>query len=187
MKQEITQRIKDNKTKTEKPQGFAILSTGRTGTGKTTFIKKLVDKVFINDEFRDILIFDPNHEYGEYTEGVYHDDWKEFSGLVSNATNSLIVIEEATISLDPRKKEGVMVDKLVKKRHENNILVFNFHSWGAVPFYIFHLVDFVTIFKTNDTDRVLKNKCDMPKVLEAYDKVQKSENRFSFKTIDLYK
>jgi len=173
--------------KNKRPEGFAVVSVGKTGTGKTTEVKKRLRQIYDSDPYRDFLIFDPNHEFGEFTENKFDDDWKLFAEKIANVSDAVILVEEATICLDNRKKEGVMVDILVKKRHTNTIVFLNFHSWRAIPFYIFDLVNFVTIFKTNDTERIIRNKCDMPLVLQAYENVQKSNDKFKVETVDLYK
>ena len=174
--------------KESKPEGFSMIQIGRTRCGKTTFIKKHIKNICENDIYRDILILDPNCEFKEFlAEGESPiRKWEDFKPRLQNLTNTLIVIEEATIALDPRKKEGEVVDLLIKKRHDNNIIILNFHSWRSVPFYIFEFSDYVTIFKTLDSDKSQKNKCDIPKVVKAYNEVANSPNNYKFKTIDLY-
>lgn len=164
----------------------AIIQIGRTKTGKTTETKKLLETILSKSEL-DLVVFDPNGEFVEETGKYDFPVWAKFEKeTLEPAINSLIVIEEATISLDPKKRSGTMITKLVAKRHQNNTFILNFHSWRSVPAYIFDFVDYVVIRKTNDTLIKVKQKCDIEKVLESVERVQKHENQFYSEKVDLY-
>lgn len=161
---------------------ISLINVGRTKTGKTTVSKKLLDKVF---DKMPVFIYDVNNEYREY----YDKDFlpfDEFCGSIKDVKNSFILIEEATIFLTVRETNKILVDMLVRKRHTNNFIVLNFHSFSKVPKYIFDLIDFVTVFKTNDSLKTVKDKTDFEKILKAFEYVKASENNFINKTISLY-
>lgn len=171
----------------KKPEGFVILQIGRPRTGKTTETKKHLQIISEKDPYRTIHILDPNLEFTEFLEEGEKPirKWSLFEPTIRDVENTITVIEEATICLDPRKKEGTVLEMIIKKRHDNNIMILNFHSWRTVPHYIIDFCDFITIFKTQDSDRAIKDRCDWDTVFKAFKRVQNNPSRFYKETIDL--
>lgn len=165
--------------------GIVILCIGKQGTGKSTKIREILEDVQKNDVNREIFIYDPNYEFQDIYPYERAEPFSGFLDLVKDKKESLIFIEEATMFLDPRKKEGVIVDKMVKIRHERNILIMNFHSFSSIPTYIFDMCHYLFVFKTNDSLRKLKTKCDYPLVVEAYEKSFVSENQYNCEIVKL--
>ena len=163
-------------------QGFAGLNVGRTKTGKTTFCKYLLTQV---PETMEKHIYDVNNEYKEfYTEPFV--TFSDFMERIKPVTNSFILIEEATIFFEVRSTDKILKEMLVRKRHTGNVIYLNFHSISAIPKYVFNLVNYVTIFKTNDTDETVKKKFDGEKFMRTYQKVRGSDDQHARITLDLY-
>lgn len=147
----------------------AFVVVGKTGSGKTTFVKEnFTDEIFDKDK---LFIHDINDEYGV---GRWEGKWPEWLKQMEKRTNSIIIIEEATANMDSRKDFDEIRHKLTLKRHDNNTFVFVFHSLARIPNSIIYLVDGWYIFQTHDNPKLVNQKyAEMPHVLDAYNQVQK--------------
>lgn len=134
------------------------LIVGATDVGKSYFIKNLLKKV---PNKRSFFIHDINNEYGEFYNGEFLD-FEEFAYKTTLLKNAVIVFEEATIFLDSR----TLADKYVKetlalKKHTNNYIFMVFHAIAEIPYYVYRLSNYITVFKTNDipgmSDRELRD------------------------------
>ena len=164
---------------------FLVLNVGATGTGKTTQTKKLIESIKVKDKKRKIYIYDVNKEFTEYYSSNFVG-FDEFSLLIKGLKNSLIVVEEASIFFETRQTNEIIKELLIKKRHDNNNIILNFHSFAMIPNYIFHLTDYVTVFKTNDSINKIKSKFDNEKLLFAVDEIKKSTDKYVNLVVKLY-
>lgn len=160
----------------KKDTGKCIIIAGGTGSGKTTIVKQLLAAHKGNK-----LIYDVNNEYGQ--EFIAMD---EFFKKALRAENSIIVFEEATIFFSTSGGQIEMRELLVRKRHSNNLFIFNFHSLSQIPLYILMFCDKLIMKKTNDqlqqVERKFKNNM---KIYEAYSDVYNSPDRYVTKVIKL--
>lgn len=163
-------------------EGFSGLNIGKTKTGKTTFTKGLILDVV---DKRPIFVYDVNNEYTAFYKGQFVKH-QEFMEIVKNLENSFIVFEEATIFFKNRGSDEILEEMLVRKRHTKNIIYMNFHSIRAIPKYVFDLVDYVTIFKTNDSVKSVKEKYDDERFIHAFELIRKSPNPHEHLTFDMY-
>jgi len=161
---------------------IAILQIGRTKTGKTTNSKKMIEKL---DKSMKKHIYDVNNEYSEFYQEPFIP-YSDFMNKIKDVKNSFILFEEATIFFSTRGTYKELEEFLVRKRHTNNYIVLNFHSFASIPKPIFNLVDYVVIFKTNDTLKNVKDKFDQEKLIKAFEEVRKSENNYFNKSVSLY-
>lgn len=168
-------------------EGFACINVGRTRTGKTTLSKSLVvDYIRSNGmDYSNVYIYDVNKEYYDYYKEPFVP-YNEFINNIKDVTNSFILIEEATIFFNVKATDKLIQEMLVRKRHTNNIIYLNFHSIRAIPRYVFDLVNYVTIFKTNDTLEVVKTKYDDARFLKAFTAVNTDEDPYKRITFNLY-
>jgi len=160
--------------------GLALICVGRRRTGKTTFARNL-----LNSSKKDKYIYDINQEFTDIYKEPF-EDFESFMNRVVTLKNSHILFEEATIFFDTRSNFQQMKNLLVRARHTNNTIQLNFHSFKSVPKNIYNLLDYVVIFKTNDTEKDVKEKFDHPELVKYYHECKKSENDFINKTISLY-
>lgn len=153
-----------------------IIIAGGTGSGKTTLVKK-----YIATSKRKKLIYDVNNEYGYPY--VKMDD---FLRSAIKAENSLIVFEEATIFFRTSGVDNELREMLVRKRHTNNVFLFNFHSLSQVPLEILMFCDYFIIKKTNDQISQMERKYrgNLP-IFKAFQEVHNSPNRFATKRLKL--
>jgi len=155
----------------------SFLIVGMTGTGKTTEVKNLLNKFSAEKK-----IYDVNNEYLEFTKNSGLPSMEKFLSDAEKITNSVIVFEEATIFFNKRGYDDRLVNLLVRKRHTKNIIIFVFHSLRSIPTYIFELIDFFAIKKTNDTiDRIKQFKS--PELMRIFETIEKSSNLEPYKTI----
>ena len=149
----------------------SILIIGMTGTGKTTEAKKLIQKFSSLKPF----IYDVNNEYGQPLQPI-----EDFLNLAAQKRRSFILFEEATIFFGTRGRSEKMLEILVKKRHNQNVICLNFHALRYVPNDILALVDYIYLKRTNDNpDYVQKKFKDYPEIFEAYKRAQNLPDRFS--------
>ena len=164
--------------------GIASVIIGRRGCGKTTLSKKLMD---MRPKGMPVLIYDVNHEYSEYHDQEI-EDFVIFLSKISDESvkKTYILIEEATIFFSTHSRFEEMMYVLVLARHSGNIIQLNFHSFSSVPKNIYHLLDYVTVFKTNDSEKDVTDRFDNPKVFEAYREAINSPDKHFYKTVSLY-
>lgn len=148
--------------------GTAILVVGGTGSGKTTFIKKCIERVPPASRF----IYDVNNEYGlvDYDLPSFDD----FAELTSRVKNGFLVYEEATIFLSNRGTNNHLREILVRKRHTKNTILLVFHSLRSVPRYIFDLCNSVVLFQTNDSADLVQSKFGNDKFTTLFTRLNSS-------------
>lgn len=160
--------------------GLAHITVGRRKTGKTTLSKKMLKNCSLP-----IVVYDINKEYSDFYNKPFQD-FEPFLTEIVNLKGHYILIEEATIFFNTVSNFQEMKNLLVRARHTRNIIQLNFHSFKSVPKGIYNLLDYITIFKTNDTFKDVKERFDNPKVLKAFEQVNKSDNPYKFLTVNLY-
>lgn len=162
--------------------GTGHIIVGATGTGKTTFVKKLLVKV---RNKQSLFVYDINQEYTDfYPEPLLSFD--EFIKNMSKLSNSVQVYEEATIFLDARSTNEYLRSVLVRKRHQNNYVFLNFHSLRQVPLWVYNLSTHITVFKTNDSENLVKSRFQDDKLTEIFNSVQNSRQKYFNKTLKIY-
>ena len=156
------------------------LIVGSTGTGKTTYVKSLINKVDINNR----LIYDVNNEYGV---NIKLPNFQDFAERVTRIKNAFIVFEEATIFLNNRGSNQYIIDSLVRKRHTSNYYVLVFHSLRSVPKYIYDLCTHVTLFKTNDNYDLIDKRFKDDRLSKAFALLMKKDKEdYRHFTIKIY-
>lgn len=161
--------------------GLAIICVGKRKTGKTTLSKKLLES---RPRSMPCVIYDINKEYtSEYPEDFC--DFDVFMNKIVDLRGHYILIEEATIFFRAQKHNEEMINLLVRARHTRNTIQLNFHSFKSVPKAIYNLLDYVTIFKTNDTLKDVKDKFDNPEVIKAYIDARDSNNPYFYRTVSI--
>jgi ABC-type multidrug transport system ATPase subunit len=147
--------------------GKAFLIVGGTGSGKTTFTKKALAKVHPNARF----IYDVNNEYKEFFDYPLKD-FDEFIYIASTLKNAFIVFEEATIFLNNKSSNKILIDILVRKRHTNNTIFLVFHSLRSIPRYVFDLSNILVLHKTNDNENFVEKRFENEIVTDAFLKIK---------------
>jgi hypothetical protein len=164
--------------------GIAYVCIGKRGCGKTTISKTLLKK---RPKGMPVLIYDINNEYkAEYPEPF--EDFELFLIKIAdeNVKHHYILIEEATIFFSTRSRFEEMMNVLVRARHTGNIVQLNFHSFSSVPKNIYHLLEYVIVFKTNDSEKDVSDRFDNPKVIAAYKEAIASNDIHFKKIVKLY-
>lgn len=164
--------------------GIASIMIGRRGCGKTTLSKKLLEA---RPSGMPCMVYDINNEYKAY----YPEPFEDFDVFLQKISNenvrrTYILIEEATIFFNTQSNFVEMKNVLVRARHTGNIIQLNFHSFSSVPKGIYNLLDYVTVFKTNDNLDSVTNRFDHPGVIQAYQDAIVSKDKHFYRTVHLY-
>lgn len=154
----------------------SILIVGGQGTGKTHFAKQVISKV----PRQNLLVFDVNNEYKDFYPYPFNPDIDAFLSKVLERQNGVILVEDATAFLSNRGRKDSLVKALVSKRHSNNTYILLFHSFRAVPKYIFDLCNKVVIFKTNDPESLIQNAFQNDELTQAWKEVQDAAKDHEF-------
>jgi hypothetical protein len=134
-----------------------------------------------------VMIYDINNEYHNY----YPEPFEDFDIFLSKISDekirhTYILIEEATIFFNVFSNTYEMKNVLVRARHTGNIIQLNFHSFASIPKGIYNLLDYVTVFKTQDNLERVISRFDHPGVIAAYNEAIKSNDKYFHKTVALY-
>jgi hypothetical protein len=164
--------------------GIASICIGKRGCGKTTYSKELLDK---RPKGMPCIIYDINNEYSNY----YVEPFEDFDIFLLKISDeevrrTYILIEEATIFFSTKSRFEEMMNVLVRARHTGNIIQLNFHSFSSVPKNIYHLLDYVTVFKTNDSLKDVTDRFDNPNVIAAYKEAVASDDDHFKKVVKIY-
>ena len=164
--------------------GLASICIGKRGCGKTTLSKKLLDA---RPKGMPCMVYDINNEYQSY----YPEPFEDFDVFLVKISGEeirrhYILIEEATIFFNTQSNFYEMKNLLVRARHTGNIIQLNFHSFSSVPKGIYNLLDYVTVFKTNDNEKSVTDRFDHPAVIQAYKDGIASQDEHFYRTVKLY-
>jgi hypothetical protein len=164
--------------------GIASICIGKRGCGKTTMSKALLKQ---RPDGMPCMIYDVNNEYFDFYDQPF-EDFDIFLIKISDdeVRRHYILIEEATIFFSTHSRYEDMMNVLVRARHTGNIIQLNFHSFSSVPKNIYHLLDYVIVFKTNDTLKDVTDRFDKPDVIQAFKDAQASGDKHFYTTVKLY-
>lgn len=84
----------------------------------------------------------------------------EFLSLAHCCRNRNILIEEATIFFEGRTNTAMRKLMVDRYHHKNNIIIM-FHSINAVNPRILEMSNYVVLFKTGDSENIVKRKYDI--------------------------
>jgi hypothetical protein len=174
-----------------------VTLVGKRGTGKTTYIKTVIDAYRKKNAGCKVLIVDTldHPSYRDITEITVEQlkRWKPDAGgyyrifgsnteeilqtINSHVFNALLIFEDASKYIGSRFDDYVKAFILDSKQ-KNLDIVFMFHSWGFVPNDLFRLNDVITIFKTQDSPAQKKNHLPFELIAKSYETVKQSDNPF---------
>jgi len=84
-------------------------------------------------------------------------DINEYLSIVENKRYTTVIFEEATAFFKGRTSER-LCKLVINKGHTYNNYVFLFHSIRSVPPELLGFMDFIYLFKTGDTEKVVADK-----------------------------
>ena len=182
-------------------QVSAIL--GRRGTGKTVYIKKLIEKyrealpdqkILIVDTldhpaYRHIPVIKPEKIKYWASPSIYRiyssNPESVMEEISQHLSNALIIFEDASKYIRYRLPDSAR-QFIFDSKQKNLDLIFLFHGFAATPPELFRVVDNLVIFKT-DHPQVRKNMIpNYEEVLTVYNRIKKSKNPYDNETVRIY-
>ena len=162
---------------------FALGVVGRPRVGKSQYLKKLMTQALMQN--RKIVVYDVNCEHKEFFNEPYIDDCEVFFNKYKDSKNTLFILEEATTFLTTRGVNNQLKKMIIGRRHTNNDFVLVFHGFYFLPTYISMVLDYYTIFKTNDTVDKLDKKVSQ-KIVKAWEKIMLENSNFANITVSQF-
>jgi hypothetical protein len=132
-----------------------------------------------------LFIYDVNNEYGEFFPHKLLSV-EEFMERAQFISKGVFVLEEATIYLNNRSTNPILIDLLTRKRHTFNTIIMVFHSMRAVPRYVYELSNHIVIFKTNDSPDMTSRELKDHRLEEIMIRVRASKNLHYYETLKIY-
>lgn len=152
--------------------GYVIAIIGGTGVGKSTFARKMLDKV-------------PADKRMEWNPMTTTQGAAEFIQAIQQPEHhgKIILIEDAT-PFFRKQQSAETVQALTLKRHRRQTFIFVFHSWRQTPPDILDFCDYVTLFKTRELFKYAHDKLRHDQqLMSAYNQVMKHPDRHRHLTI----
>jgi hypothetical protein len=153
--------------------GKNIAIIGATGTGKTTDAIEIGESI----DFEQKLVFDINKEYTEIP--GYNSVYEKRPDFIQRALklqNSLIIFDEATIFFRHGKNSDDILELMLRRRHLNNVCIFNFHALGQIPLFIVHYIDEMILHHTNDNKNGVNRFEGREEIEEAFNELFEMRN-----------
>lgn len=141
---------------------------GMRKCGKTTCMIKDTRKVPINRLFVNEFHGSPWKDAGRNNRKWMQRD--DFIELCCKAQDALFVFEDATALF--RGGTTMRFNEAMARSREEGVTIFlPFHSFRKIPDDILDMIDGVVIFKTRDKEHRVIDKCEDPRVVEAWKQV----------------
>ncbi len=176
---------------------------GRRGTGKTVYVKNLIEKYQAALPEQKVLILDTiDHPAYRHVPEISLDKLKYWhkpsmyriykgnpdnilAEVNKNLSNALLVLEDASKYMRNRLSDDVR-QFIFDSKQKNLDIIFMFHGFMAAPAELFRLVDNLVIFKC-DHPRNRKNALtNYEDVLKVYNRVMNNTNPYANETIRIY-
>lgn len=177
---------------------FLTIILGTNGTGKSTFIKKLISKLDEQGE-RTLIITPDENEFTSLKEWKLEDpkefdfkgvrkhiftDKKVFENIGNNYRRGALVLDDCKVYM-PTNLESLPVfrDLLIRRRQKEVDVFVIAHSFNQIPPVLFSFVNKFVLFKTSGPSQ------DRKKHIDNYDLVEAAINRVNaqnLKVVDTF-
>lgn len=176
---------------------------GRRGSGKTTYVRQLIEtynkalpfqKILIADtldhpSYRDIPNIDLHLLKRWKSPNIYRifgSNTDEILNAIGNYLyNALVVFEDSSKYLRANLNNDVR-KFILDSKQKNLDIIFIFHGFAFVLPELFRLMDNLVIFKSDNPEPRKNYIVAYDQVKEAYEEVMKSENPYEHKTVRIY-
>jgi ABC-type sugar transport system ATPase subunit len=166
----------------QSPLNKVFVIIGGRREGKST-IAKLICKISRKFDKKKFLIFDINNEYNEFQRSKQFEV-KDFLKQASEAKNTIVLFDEATIFVKHSSNSENILNLLVRTAHTGNTIIFCFHAINKVPQFMLELCNYIILLKTLELrQNLIKYESDYPDLIKAFnylklDEEMKSKNKF---------
>lgn len=178
------------------------VNVGKQGVGKTYFLLKSLFPAFVKQ--KGILIYDYSceDEYAIYPlillqdlgkwkgQGIYRiydaDPEKVFEAIYKHVRNCYLVLEDSKAYITSRPKQAI-ANVLGIRRQLGVDIIMNFWTLEDVPPQIYTYTNYLTIFKTADSEKKLQkmDKLSSPEILKVWKSVKRHKDPRHKVTIEL--
>ena len=184
---------------------FVITLIGARGCGKTTYIRKLIEKMRAKNKSKKVLIVDtidhPAYRDIPVLTITQLKSWKAnaggfyrifgsntqeiFEAVNTSIYNALVVFEDSSKYVGTEKLPSDVKGFLFDSKQKNLDIIFMFHAWGFVPNDLFRINDMITFFKTKDNPEAKKNFLPFDLIKTEYKLVQSSTDKYINRTVQI--
>ncbi len=176
---------------------------GRRGTGKTTYLKKLISTYKEANPTQKVLILD-TLDHPSYTDIPIIDipllkRWKSpntyrmfnkdtdmlLKEVEANYSNGLLVLEDASKYLRRQLSDDVR-SFIFDSKQKNLDIIFMFHGFMAAPAELFRVIDNLVLFKTDHPQYRKNALINYEEVLDVYNRVMQHQSPYYNETLTIY-
>lgn len=179
-----------------------VVYAGMPGCGKTTQIMKQIAAFLKQHPKEKVIIYDINREkaYKDFPaisleqiphvkSGVYRIVEPDYNlvlaTFVETFRNGLLILEDANFYLTAARNMTLW-KILVSRRHMGMDVVLTFHSLARIPPYLYEMLNYIILFKTNENiDRVQNKIPNFDKVESIKNKINKNPNKYFHQVIEM--
>ncbi|NSW46459.1 MAG: hypothetical protein HPY79_11655 [Bacteroidales bacterium] len=176
---------------------------GRRGSGKTTYVRKLIESYRQALPGQKILIADTiDHPAYKDVAAINTDllsRWKKpnvyrifgsntdeiLNTINTHLYNALVIFEDASKYIRRQLSDDVRAFILDSKQ-KNLDLIFLFHGFSYVPPEMFRVLDNITIFRCDNPTYRKNDIVAFDEVIKAYEQVMNSNNPYEHATVRIY-
>ena len=176
---------------------------GRRGTGKTTYIRQLIEayrkalpyqKILVADTldhpaYRDIASIDIDllkRWKGPNVYRIYGSNTDEILQTINTSLyNALVVFEDASKYIRRQLSDEVR-SFILDSKQKNLDLIFLFHGFSYVPPEMFRVIDNIVLFRCDDPSYRKNDIVAFDEVKAAYERIMNSNNPYVHETIRVY-
>lgn len=137
-----------------------LVIIGNSGVGKTTFVKKILENMENSGLAKEnVHIIDFKSQFPD--EYKKYSDVTEMVNVAKTSKNSLFIFDDATglLTRNASQIHNDLLFLLNTRRHDNNYYIFIFHTIKAFPVILECAVDVWIYFQTNNTPKIISDRC----------------------------
>lgn len=171
--------------------GKIFCLVGATGMGKTTWLKKILSKLYLNTNNL-IVIYDLLNQYINFNQNeniFFTNSFDDFKKTIDNFINRIIknavIIIDDSVSIFYKIPDAFWRYYLTSNRILNWRTYFVYQSFSDIPPFLLRFVNYFIIFKTFENEQKVKNKITDDRILKAF-KIARNFNKNQYIILKIF-